>query len=228
MVEENNKDYSAFLKAGWIIALILAALILGGVFLPKLIHAAPEWPLNKSQTCSMFNFTEDVCDSYWCKSFIGGNWTNDSICLVIINSTNITIIPAVNCSDTNISVAVYNSNCINKINSTNQTSLDSNNSIYVTKEDLKNTTMIIRDMIAYSKENQTYYNSNDYTTETVQPNWTIIAFIVLVVCVCICFLAWTGINKKTLVANQFKKKFDKKAFEEANNQEDKKQEEKKE
>jgi hypothetical protein len=226
MVEENNKDYSAFWKAGWIIALILAALIVGGMFMPKLIHAAPNWPLNKVQTCNMFNFSGEVCDNYWCNSFIGGNWTNDSICLVVINSTNITIINAVNCSDTNISVAVYNANCIKVINSTNETLSDSNNSIYVTKEDLKNTTMIIRDMIAYSKENQSYYNNNDYIAETVQPNWTVIAFIVVVICLCICFLAWTGINKKTLVAGQLKKKFDKEAFEKARDQDKKKQEDK--
>jgi hypothetical protein len=142
-MEEKTKQ--TLLKLGWILFLILLAMIIGAIFLPKLVHAATPWPLNQSQTCALpnINLTGIYCDAYWCQNFITNDTQNCtyqiltgscSCTLINLNSSleNQTII--INCSSNNITMADYQAYCNVSVNcsSTNITIADFQNYCNIT------------------------------------------------------------------------------------------------
>jgi hypothetical protein len=71
----------------WKIVLVIVLLVASAVIVFGNFISAIELDLNKNQSCQLFNYTGEQCDSFWCISGMKGNWTNDSICLINITTT---------------------------------------------------------------------------------------------------------------------------------------------
>lgn len=211
---KNERAKKSFLKLGWILFLLLLAAIIGAVYLPKLVHASPIWPLNKSQTCEMFNYTGIICDSYWCNNFISNNSQNCTYditlsicsCMQVINITNTTIITnttnssSVNCSNTNITFNDWNIYCNKTINCSdtnisiadfnlkcqNNTNLTYlNDSRYVTVEDFNNWSFQFRNSVSDNIQNLSYL-VNQGSSDPIQVNQIDWTMVtVIVIAVCI-------------------------------------------
>lgn len=222
----NEEKGKAFIKnLGWVLFFMLLAGILGAMFLPKLVHASPIWPLDKNQTCAMFNYTEKQCDKYWCEWFIEGNWTYElcfkNYTLIINNTINQT--------------ANYTINITQIMKDYNLTYANESIIYQANFSDIKNYTdsqvMALRDSILDRLANQTA--GNDFTfssgykivksengTVTYIPvtpeepfNWTMAAVIVAIVCITIGGMAYVNMKKPPAPKSyQFMKQFDNSKF----------------
>ncbi len=102
--------------------------------------SAVEWPLNKTQTCDLFNYTNSTtCDPYWCNNIQGGTYnTTREICVFNVNITTIFNVTT------------------NTTTTTNQ-SLNSSQYWNITqiREYVLNETLFMRDAILGTNENRT-------------------------------------------------------------------------
>jgi hypothetical protein len=117
-----NMNYNKLENIGLI--LVLIALII--MIIISSISAAPNWPLDKTGTCNLFNYTGVDCDKYWCENFMQGNWTSDGLCFKNVTITiNDTIIVNSTINDSNVTYYVnLNTNTTNStLNITNETIL---------------------------------------------------------------------------------------------------------
>lgn len=207
MEDTETKKSKDFIKnLGWILFFVLLAGILGAMFLPKLIHASPVWPLDKNQTCAMFNYTDNQCNKYWCEWFIEGNWTYD-LCLknytIIINNT----INQTTNSSINITQIMKDYNLTYSNQTTNITSANFTEFKNYTDSQI----MALRDSLVDRLENQTY--PSNYVAPQEPFNWTMAVVIVLIVCGTIGFLAFANLKKPPAPkTSQFMREFDNSKF----------------
>lgn len=98
--------------------LVFGAFLIFGTF--ALVSSATiPWNFDKNQTCQIFNYSGQVCDSFWCSQVLNGTWTTDQLCLfnatIVVNQTTQT-------------------------NQTNQTGDSFNASLYISRSDFFNLT----------------------------------------------------------------------------------------
>lgn len=161
---------------------ILAMLVIGiliGIFLgAKVISASADWPLNKTETCNLFNKTGQNCDIYWCNTIQDGNYSlSKEICVFNMN-TNITVLNEIN------QTGIINETLIREI-ARNESIKYANESGFVNETLLVNTIIITRNSILDATDNITeeavlkYSNKYDNNIVPTQPtpNWVWIALI---------------------------------------------------